>query len=90
MAGHVLEAGGEHVSFDATSDAQIRLRECSEQHKKRENSKACFGQDVSSGVEMKERDSSKFEERRGNIYENKGSAFHDPLRSGNVYEKTDT
>jgi len=49
-----------------------------------------FGQDVGSGVEMKERDSSKFEERRGNVYENKGWAFHDPLGSGNVYENTDT
>ena len=49
-----------------------------------------FGQDVVSDVEMKERDCSKFEERRGNVYENKGSAFHDPLQSGNVYENTGT
>ncbi len=53
MAWHALEAEGEQVSFDATSDAQIQFRERSEQHKKRENSQASFGQDVGSGVEMK-------------------------------------
>jgi hypothetical protein len=52
VAWRVLEAGGEQVSFDATSDAQIQLRERSEEHKKRENSQAAFGQDVCSGVEM--------------------------------------
>ena len=35
-------------------------------------------QDVGTGVGMKERDFSKFGERRGNVYENKGPAFHDP------------
>jgi hypothetical protein len=45
-----------------------------------------FGQDVGSGVEVKESDSSKLKERRGNVYENKGSAFHGPKRSGNVVE----
>jgi hypothetical protein len=90
VACHVLEIGGEHVSFDATAHAQIQLRECSEQHKKRENSQTCFGQDVGSGVEMKERDSSKLEERRGNVHENKGSVFQIPERRGNVYENTGT
>ena len=45
-------------------------------------------QNVGSGMEMKERDSSKLDERRGDVYENKGSAFHSPRRSGNVYENT--
>jgi hypothetical protein len=53
VACHVLEAGGEQVSFDATSDAQIQLRDCSEQHKKRESSQASFGQDVGSGWKWK-------------------------------------
>ena len=53
MAWRVLEAGGEQVSFDATSDPQIQLRERSEEHKKRENSQALFGQNFGSGVEMK-------------------------------------
>ena len=65
----MLEAGGERVSFGARSDAQIQLREDSEQDKKREKSQACFGQNVGSGVEMKERDSSKLDGRRGNVYE---------------------
>jgi hypothetical protein len=86
VAWHVLEVGGEHVSFDATSHAQIQLRECSEQHKKRENSQPCFGQDVGSGVEMKERDSSKLDERRGNVHENKGPLWKTWQRSGNVTE----
>ena len=47
-------------------------------------------QNVGSSVEMKERDSSKLDERRGDVYENKGSAFHSPRRSGNVYENTST
>jgi hypothetical protein len=34
---------------------------------------------------IKERDS-KFDEPCGNVYENKGAAYHDPPRSGNVYE----
>jgi hypothetical protein len=29
-------------------------------------------------------------ERSANLYENKGSAFHDPGRSGNVFENTGT
>jgi hypothetical protein len=37
-------------------------------------------------VEMKKRDSSKLDEQRWNVYENKGSAFHSPRRSRNVYE----
>jgi hypothetical protein len=99
VAGHVPEVGGEQVSFDATSDAQSQLRECSEQHKKGGNDRRferhpipndTTTQDVGSGVEMKQRDSSKLDERRGNVYENKGSAFHDPQRSGNVYENTST
>ena len=90
MAWHVLKAGGEHVSCNAKSDAQIQLRECSEQDKKGENSQPCFGQDVGSGVEMKERDSSKLDDRRWNVYENKGSAFHSPRLSGNVYGNTGT
>jgi hypothetical protein len=79
--------GGKQVSFDATSHAQIQLRERSEQHKKREHSQASFGQDVDSGVEMKERDCSKFGELCGNVYENKGPAFHGREESGNVIEK---
>jgi hypothetical protein len=86
VAWRVLEVGGEQVSFDATSDAQIQLRERSEQHKKRENSQASFGQDVGSSVEMKERDSSKLGERHGNVYENKGSFFHGREEIGNVIE----
>jgi hypothetical protein len=31
-----------------------------------------------------------FSERTGNVYENKGSAFHERERSGNIYEKTGT
>jgi hypothetical protein len=76
VACHVLEVRGEQVPFDATSDAQIQLRERFEQHKTRENSQASFGQDVGSGVEMKESDSSKPGERCGNVYENKASVFH--------------
>jgi len=87
---HVLEVAGERVSCNATSDAQIQLRECSEEDKKRENSQPRFGQDVGSGVEMKERDSSKLDEQSGNLYENKGAAFHSPRRSGNVHENTGT
>jgi hypothetical protein len=83
---HVLEVGGEQVSLDATSAAQIQLRECSEQHKKRENSQASLGQDVGSGVEMKERDASKLGELCGNVYENKGPVFHGREESGNVIE----
>ena len=87
MACHVLEVGGDQVSFDATSAAQIQLRERSEQHKKRENSQASLGQDVGSGVEMKERDYSKLDELCGNVYENKGPAFHGREQSANVIEK---
>jgi hypothetical protein len=47
-----------------------------------------FGQDVGSGAEVKERDSSKLDEQRWDVYENKGSAFHSLRRSGNVYENT--
>jgi len=86
VAWRVLEVGGEQVSFNATSDAQIQLRERSEEHKKRENPQASFGQDVGSGVEMKERDSSKFGELCGNVYENKGPVFHGRDESGNVVE----
>jgi hypothetical protein len=68
----------------------MQHRECSEQHKKRENSQASFGQHVGPGVEMKERDSSKLDEQRGNVYENKEPVFHSPGRSWNVYEKTGT
>jgi len=57
---------------------------------KRENHEAYFGQNVACGVEMEKRDSLKLDEQRGNVYENKGSAFHSPRRSGNVYEKTGT
>jgi hypothetical protein len=88
VAWRVLEVGGEQVSFDAISDAQIQLRERHEQHKKRENSQASFGQDVGSGVETKERDSSKLGERRGNVYENKGSVFRGREEGGNVIENT--
>jgi hypothetical protein len=86
VACRVLEAQGERVSFDAKSDAQTQLRECSEQRNRGENSQAGFGQDVGSGAEMKERDSSKLDEQRANLYENKGSVFHRPRRSRNVYE----
>ena len=87
MAWHVLEAGGEQVSIDATSDAQIQLRERSEEHKKRENSQASFGQDVGSGVEMKERDSSKLDELCGNVYENKGPLWKTGGKAG-ILQKT--
>jgi hypothetical protein len=86
----VLEVGGEQVSFDATSDAQIQLRERSEQLRKRENSQASFGQDVGSGVEMKERDFSKLDELCGNFYENKRSVFHGRDKSRNVIENKDS
>jgi hypothetical protein len=79
---HVLEAGGEQVSFDATSDTQIQLRERSEQRKKRENPQGSFGQDVGSGVEMKERDSSKLDELCGNVYENKGPLLKTERKAG--------
>ncbi len=90
MAWRVLEVGREQVPFDAASDAQIQLRERSELRKKRENSQACFGQDVGSGVEMKERNSSKLDELCGNVYENKGPAFHGREESGNVVENKDS
>jgi hypothetical protein len=90
VAWRVLEVGGEQVSFDATSDAQIQLRERPEQHKKRENCQASFGQHVGSGVETKERDSSKFGKRSGNVYENKGSVFHGREESENVTENKDS
>jgi hypothetical protein len=32
----------------------------------------------------------KVSERSGNIYENKGPAFHSPMESGNVFENTGT
>jgi hypothetical protein len=45
-----------------------------------------FGQNAGSGVEMKERDSSKLDGRRGNVYENKRPVFSSPDLSGNVAE----
>jgi hypothetical protein len=86
VACRVLEAAGKHVPFDATSNAQIQLRECSEERNRGENSQACFGQDVGCGVQIRKTDSSKLDEKRWNLYENKGSVFHRPRRSGNVYE----
>jgi hypothetical protein len=44
-------------------------------NKKGRNPQALFGHNVSSGVEMKERDSSKFDARRGNVIENKGPVW---------------
>jgi hypothetical protein len=82
VAWRVLKAGGEQVSFDATSDAQIQLRERSEQHKKRENSQASFGQDGGSGVEMKERNSPKLDGQCGNVYENKGPLWKTGGKAG--------
>jgi hypothetical protein len=41
-------------------------------------------------VEMEEENSSKLTEQRGNVSENKGSAFRSPVRSGNVNESTGT
>jgi hypothetical protein len=76
VACHVLEVGGEQVSFDATSDAKSSFESAPRTTTKREISQACFGQDVASGAGMKERDFSKFDEQRGNVYENKGSTFH--------------
>jgi hypothetical protein len=90
VACRVLEAAGKHVSYKAKWDAQIQLRECSEQRKKGENSQAGFGQDVGCGVQIRKRDSSKLDEQRRNVYESKGSVFHSPRRSGNVHEKTGT
>jgi hypothetical protein len=86
----VLEAEEKHVSFDAASDAHALLREYSEQHEKAGKFQASCGHNVCSDVEMKKRDFSKLKQRPGNIYENKGLAFHDLQGSGNVYENTGT
>jgi hypothetical protein len=55
-----------------------------------ENIEEAFDRDISSqnsqGAEAVE--SIKMNERRGNVYENKGSAFSSPRRSGNVIENT--
>jgi hypothetical protein len=54
--------------------------------KRGENSQDLFGHNVCSGVEMKERDSSKLDERRGNVHENKGPLWKTRQQSGNDTE----
>jgi hypothetical protein len=49
-----------------------------------------IGQDVGSEVEIKEENFLKLNEQYGNVYENKGSAFRNPVRNGNVNENTGT
>ena len=44
-----------------------------------------YAQEVDSGKREK-KDFSKLRDRRGNVYENKGSVFHSPAQSGNVIE----
>jgi aspartate carbamoyltransferase regulatory subunit len=46
-----------------------------------------YAQEVDSGKREK-KDFLKLKDRSGNIYENKGSAFHSPGQSGNVIENT--
>jgi hypothetical protein len=71
MARPALQAGGEQFPFDRTSEAQIQPGWRSGQHEKGENYLLPFGQDVDSGPEMMKKNSSKIDERRRNVYENK-------------------
>ena len=90
MARPALQAGGKQFPFGRTSEAQIPPGWRSEQHKKGQNNLVPFGQNVDSGREMAKKNSLKVDDRRPNVYENKGVLLKTHGRNGNVIENKDS